>query len=36
MRREIIEQMWNRCSDMRQRERKEREEIPNEDGSEIR
>jgi hypothetical protein len=36
MRREIIKQMWNRCSDMRQRERKERGEIPNEDGSEIR
>ncbi|CAH1377010.1 unnamed protein product [Tenebrio molitor] len=29
------EQMWNGCSEMRERERKERGEIPNEDESEI-
>jgi hypothetical protein len=28
--------MWNGCSEMRERERKERGEIPNEDGREIR
>jgi hypothetical protein len=36
MRRETIEHMWNRCSEMRKGERKERGEIPNEDGREIR
>jgi hypothetical protein len=34
--RETIEYMWNRCSKMRKRERKERGEILNEDGREIR
>jgi hypothetical protein len=34
--REIIEHMWNRCSEIRGRERKERGEIPNEDRREIR
>jgi hypothetical protein len=34
--REIIEHiMWNRCSEMRKRERKERGEILNEDGREV-
>jgi hypothetical protein len=33
---EIIEHMWNGCSEMRERERKERREILNEDGREIR
>jgi hypothetical protein len=34
--RETIEHMWNGYSEMRDRERKEREEILNEDGREIR
>jgi hypothetical protein len=34
--RETIEHMWNRCSKMREREGKQREEILNEDGQEIR
>jgi hypothetical protein len=34
--RETIEHMWNGCSEMRERERKERGEIQNEDGKEIR
>jgi hypothetical protein len=34
--RETIEQMLNGCSEMRERERKERGEILNEDGREIR
>jgi hypothetical protein len=34
--RETIEHMWNGCSEMRERERKERGEILNEDGREIR
>jgi hypothetical protein len=34
--REIIEHMWNRCSEIKARERKERGEIPNEDRREIR
>jgi hypothetical protein len=34
--RETIEYMWNGCSEMRETERKEREEILNEDGREIR
>jgi hypothetical protein len=34
--RETIEHMWNGCSEMRERERKERGEIPNEDGRKIR
>jgi hypothetical protein len=29
------EQMWNGCSEMRERERQKRGEIPNEDESEI-
>jgi hypothetical protein len=33
--REIIEDMWNGCSEMRERERKERGRILNEDGREI-
>jgi hypothetical protein len=33
--RETIEHMWNGCSEMRERERKERGEILNEDGREI-
>jgi hypothetical protein len=33
--RETIEHMWNGCSEMRERERKERGEILNEDGQEI-
>jgi phage protein D len=33
---EIIEHMWNGCSEMRERERKERREMLNEDGREIR
>jgi hypothetical protein len=37
MRREIIEHMWNGCSEMRERQRKgKRGEIQNEEGSEIR
>jgi hypothetical protein len=36
MRRATIEQMWNGCSEMRERERKKRGEIQNEDGREIR
>jgi hypothetical protein len=35
-RREIIEHMWNGYSEMRERERKKRGEILNEDGREIR
>jgi hypothetical protein len=31
-----IEHMWNRCSEMRERKRKERGEILREDGREIR
>jgi hypothetical protein len=31
-----MEHMWNGCSEMRERERKERREILNEDGREIR
>jgi hypothetical protein len=31
----IIEPVWNGCSEMRQRERKERGELQNEDGREI-
>jgi hypothetical protein len=34
--RETIEHMWNGCSEMREKERKERGEILNEDGREIR
>jgi hypothetical protein len=34
--RKTIENMWNGCSEMRERERKERGEILNEDGREIR
>jgi hypothetical protein len=34
--REAIEHMWNGCSEMTERERKERGEIQNEDGREIR
>jgi hypothetical protein len=34
--RETIEYMWNGCSEMRETERKERGEILNEDGREIR
>jgi hypothetical protein len=34
--REIIEHMWNGYSEMRERERKKRGEILNEDGREIR
>jgi hypothetical protein len=34
-REETIEHMWNGCSEMRERERKERGEILNEDGQEI-
>jgi hypothetical protein len=34
--RETIEHIWNRCSEMRERDRKERGEILNEDGKEIR
>jgi hypothetical protein len=34
--RETMEHMWNGCSEMRERERKERREILNEDGREIR
>jgi hypothetical protein len=34
--REKIEHMWNGCSKMREREKKERGEILNEDGREIR
>jgi hypothetical protein len=34
--RETIEHMWNGCSKMRERERKERGEVLNEDGREIR
>jgi hypothetical protein len=34
--RETIEHMWNECSEMTERERKERGEIQNEDGREIR
>jgi hypothetical protein len=34
--REIIKHMWNGCSGMRETERKEREEIQNEDGRKIR
>ncbi|KAJ3633221.1 hypothetical protein MTP99_010185 [Tenebrio molitor] len=34
--RATIEHMWNGCSEMRERERKERGEIQNEDGKEIR
>jgi hypothetical protein len=34
--RETIEHMWNGCSKMREREGKERGEILNEDGMEIR
>jgi hypothetical protein len=34
--RETIEQKWNGCSEMRERERKEREEILNEGGKLIR
>jgi hypothetical protein len=34
--RETIGHMWNGCSEMRERERKERGEIQNEDGREIR
>jgi hypothetical protein len=34
--RETTEHMWNGCSEMRERERKERGEILNEDGREIR
>jgi hypothetical protein len=33
--RETIEHMWNRCSEMRERKRKERGEILREDGREI-
>jgi hypothetical protein len=33
--RETIEHMWNGCSEMRERERKERGEILNEGGREI-
>jgi hypothetical protein len=33
--RETIEHMWNGCSEMRERERKERGEMLNEDGREI-
>jgi predicted lipid-binding transport protein (Tim44 family) len=33
---ETIEHMWNGCSKMRERERKERGEVLNEDGREIR
>jgi hypothetical protein len=33
--REIIEHMWNGCSEMRERKGKEREEILNEDGRKI-
>jgi hypothetical protein len=33
--RETIEHMWNGCSEMRERERKERGELLNEDGREI-
>jgi hypothetical protein len=33
--RETTEHMWNGCSEMRERERKERGEILNEDGREI-
>jgi hypothetical protein len=32
--RETIEHVWNGCSEMRERQGKEREEIPNEDGRE--
>jgi hypothetical protein len=35
-RRETTEHTWNGCSEMRERERKERGEILNEDGREIR
>jgi hypothetical protein len=34
--RETIEYMWNRCSEMRKRERKDRGEVQKEDGREIR
>jgi hypothetical protein len=34
--RATIEHIWNGCSEMRERERKERGEIQNEDGKEIR
>jgi hypothetical protein len=34
--RKTTEHMWNRCSEMRERERKELGEILNEDGREIR
>jgi hypothetical protein len=33
--RETIEHMWNGCNEIRERERKERGETPNEDGREI-
>jgi hypothetical protein len=33
--RDTIEHMWNGCSEMRERERRERGEILNEDGQEI-
>jgi hypothetical protein len=33
--RKTFEYMWNGCSEMREKERKERGEIPNEDGSKI-
>jgi hypothetical protein len=33
--RETIEHIWNGCSEMRKRERKEREELQNKDGREI-
>jgi hypothetical protein len=36
MKRETIEHMWNRCSEMRKRERRERGEVRREDGREIR
>jgi hypothetical protein len=34
--REIIEHIWNGCSEMRERERRQRDEILSEDGRKIR